>query len=61
MGTARRYRDREETLPELAEELGVDAVLHGSFQLAGDRIRISPSIFSVEDDVERLAEVLAQA
>jgi TolB-like protein/class 3 adenylate cyclase/Tfp pilus assembly protein PilF len=39
--SAMHYRDTNKRLPEIAQELGVDAVLEGSIVRAGDRVRIS--------------------
>ena len=36
-----RYKESEKPLPEIARELGVDGVLEGSVNRAGDRVRIS--------------------
>lgn len=39
--SAMHYRDTDKRLPEIARELGVDAVLEGSIVRVGDRVRIS--------------------
>jgi eukaryotic-like serine/threonine-protein kinase len=36
-----RYKRTEKTIPEIARELGVQAVLEGTVQRAGDRVRIN--------------------
>ncbi len=36
-----RYRDSDASIPEIADQLGVEAVMEGSVLKAGDRVRIS--------------------
>ncbi|NQT63349.1 MAG: hypothetical protein HQ556_10365 [Candidatus Marinimicrobia bacterium] len=39
-----RYRDTEKSLPEIAEELGVDAIVEGSVLKAGNDVRITAQL-----------------
>ena len=43
------YRDTTRSLPEIAQELGVDAVVEGSVQRSGDRIRITARLIHAGD------------
>lgn len=45
-----QYRDTEKSLREIAEELGVAAVVEGSVQQAGDRIRIHAQLIDAQTD-----------
>jgi class 3 adenylate cyclase/TolB-like protein/Tfp pilus assembly protein PilF len=45
-----RYKESEKPLPEIARELGVDAVLEGSVIRAGDRVRISIRLIHAPTD-----------
>ena len=58
--SAMRYKGTGKTLPEIARELNVDAVLEGSILLAGDRVQITAQLIEAEterklwaDDYER--------
>jgi TolB-like protein/class 3 adenylate cyclase/cytochrome c-type biogenesis protein CcmH/NrfG len=61
------YKDARKPLPEIARELGVDAVIEGAVVRAGDRVRITAQLIDARDDshlwsesYERnLADVLA--
>lgn len=44
--TAMQYRNAKKPLPQIARELGVDAVLEGSFLQSGDRVRITAQLVS---------------
>jgi TolB-like protein len=44
-----RYRQRESSVPEIAEQLGVDAVVEGAVLRAGDRVRISAQLVGADD------------
>ncbi|HEY9784534.1 MAG TPA: protein kinase [Candidatus Obscuribacterales bacterium] len=37
----RRYRESDKPLPQIARELGVDALITGSVQLAGERVQVT--------------------
>ena len=39
-----RYKQVEKSIPEIAKELGVDGIIEGSVQRAGDRIRITAQL-----------------
>jgi TolB-like protein len=39
-----RYKETKKSLPEIAQELGVDAVVEGSVQRAGGRLRINAQL-----------------
>ena len=45
-----RYKGVHKALPEIARELGVDAVLEGSALLVGDRVRISVQLVGASRD-----------
>ncbi|HET7038403.1 MAG TPA: protein kinase [Gemmatimonadales bacterium] len=45
-----RYRDTEKPLPEIARELGVDAVLEGSVLRHGSRVRITVQLIDAATD-----------
>jgi adenylate cyclase len=52
-----RYkRAHDESLPEIAEELGVDAVLEGSVMRAGARVRITTQLIDARTDDHLWAE-----
>jgi len=42
--TAMRYRGTSESLPQIARELNVDAVVEGTVQRSGDRVRITAQL-----------------
>jgi serine/threonine-protein kinase len=48
--SAMRYRATEKTIPEIADELGVDALIEGSVLRAGDRVRITAQLIHGETD-----------
>jgi eukaryotic-like serine/threonine-protein kinase len=48
--SAMRYKGVEKSLPEIARELNVDAVLEGSALLIGNRVRISVQLVSARAD-----------
>ncbi len=45
-----RYRDTEKSIPEIADELNVDAVVEGSVLRAGDRVRITAQLIGTEPE-----------
>lgn len=45
-----RYREREKSLQEIAEELGVDGVVEGSVARSGDRVRITAQLVHAGSD-----------
>jgi serine/threonine-protein kinase len=49
LGTVRRYASREQDPLRAGEELGVAAVLEGSIQTQGDRLRITARLLRVQD------------
>jgi len=51
-----KYRDTEKTIPEIATELGVTAILEGGIQRAGKRIRINAQLIDVVTDEHLWAE-----
>ncbi len=51
-----RYRNATIPLPQIAEELGVDAVVEGSVQIAGDRVRIHAQLIDARSDHHLWAE-----
>jgi serine/threonine-protein kinase len=50
------YRERNENLRTIADELGVTHVLEGSVRRAGDRVRITTQLIAAEDDEHLWAE-----
>jgi len=51
-----QYRNSTKRLPEIARELGVDAVVEGSVLRAGDRVRISAQLIEAATDRHLWAE-----
>ena len=51
-----RYRDTELSIPEIAEQLGVNAILEGGIQRSGDQIRINVQLIDTETDEHLWAE-----
>ncbi len=51
-----RYRDSDKSLPDIARELGVDAVIEGSVQRIGDRVRITAQLVDGRTDRHLWAE-----
>jgi len=45
-----QYKGARKPLPQIAQELGVDAVVEGSVQRAGDRVRISAQLIDARAD-----------
>ena len=54
--SAMRYRDSRKAVPEIARELGVDAVVAGSVARSGDRVRINAQLIEASRDRHRWAE-----
>jgi TolB-like protein/DNA-binding winged helix-turn-helix (wHTH) protein/Tfp pilus assembly protein PilF len=48
--TAMQYRNAHKSLPQIAKELNVDAVVEGSVVRSGDRIRIAAQLFEAPED-----------
>ncbi len=48
--SAMHYKGVRKPLPEIARELGVDAVVEGSVLRAGDRVRITAQLIDARDD-----------
>ncbi len=44
------YQHTQKTLPEIARELGVDAVVEGTLERVGDRVRIRAQLIRTADD-----------
>jgi len=51
-----RYRDTELSIPEIARQLGVNAVLEGGVQRSGDQIRVNMQLIDAETDEHLWAE-----
>ncbi len=51
-----RYRDTELSIPEIAGQLGVNAILEGGIQRSGDQIRINVQLIDTETDEHLWAE-----
>jgi TolB-like protein/DNA-binding winged helix-turn-helix (wHTH) protein len=48
--SANRYKKGSKAVPEIARELGVDAILEGSFERAGDRVRVTAQLIDGRAD-----------
>ncbi len=44
------FKGKDISIPEIAEQLGVEHVLEGSVRMAGDRVRITTQLIEVETD-----------
>jgi len=51
-----QYKGAAKPLPQIARELGVDAILEGSVQRAGDRVRITAQLIRASSDEHLWAE-----
>jgi TolB-like protein len=51
-----RYRDANKPLPEIAQELGVDAIVEGSVHRAGNRVRVTAQLIHAVTDQHLWAE-----
>lgn len=51
-----RYKDTKRSLPEIARELGVDAVVEGRVMRSGDRVRITAQLIDARTDRHLWAE-----
>jgi TolB-like protein/Flp pilus assembly protein TadD len=51
-----RYRQTPKPLPEIAQELGVEALLEGSVVRSGDRVRITAKLFQAAPEQQLLSE-----
>jgi eukaryotic-like serine/threonine-protein kinase len=54
--SAMRYKGAQQSLPEIARELGVDAVVEGSVHRVGDRVRITAELIEAVSDRHLWAE-----
>jgi TolB-like protein/DNA-binding winged helix-turn-helix (wHTH) protein/Tfp pilus assembly protein PilF len=54
--SAMHYKDTRKTLPEIAHELNVDAIVEGSVLRAGDRVRITAQLVDGRSDQHLWAE-----
>ncbi len=54
--SAMRYRDSDKSIPQIAEELGVDAVVEGSVLRSGRRVRITAQLIEAATDRHLWAE-----
>jgi serine/threonine protein kinase/Tfp pilus assembly protein PilF len=48
--SVRQYKDAQKTLPEIAGELNVDAVVDGSILISGERVRITVQLIEARTD-----------
>jgi serine/threonine-protein kinase len=48
--SAMRYKDTDKSIPEIAEELGVDAIIEGSVLREGDRVRVTAQLVEAKTD-----------
>jgi TolB-like protein/Tfp pilus assembly protein PilF len=51
-----RYKDTKKSLPDIARELGVDAIVEGSVMQAGGRVRITAQLIEASSDRHLWAE-----
>lgn len=51
-----RYKGSDKSLPQIAKELNVDAVVEGSVQRAGDRVRITAQLIHAPTDTHLWAD-----
>jgi serine/threonine protein kinase/TolB-like protein/Flp pilus assembly protein TadD len=51
-----RYRDTTKSMPAIGRELGVDAIVEGSVQRVGDRVRISAQLIQASTDAHLWAK-----
>jgi TolB-like protein len=58
--TARRYRDTGRPAEVVAKELNVDAVLIGTFQVAGDQILTNVSLVEAESGFQSWADIIVE-
>lgn len=54
--SAMQYKGTKKTLPQIAKELGVDAVIEGSVQRSRDRVRITAQLLDAPNDKHLWAE-----
>jgi TolB-like protein len=54
--TAMRYKQTDKSLPQIAQELNVDAVVEGTVQRSGERVRISAQLIQASTDAHMWAE-----
>jgi TolB-like protein/Tfp pilus assembly protein PilF len=54
--SAMRYKSTDKSLPEIAGELGVDAVVEGSVLRVGDRVRVATQLIDASTDRNLWAE-----
>jgi TolB-like protein/DNA-binding winged helix-turn-helix (wHTH) protein/Tfp pilus assembly protein PilF len=55
-----RYKDTKRPLPEIARELGADAVVEGTIVRSGDRVRITAQLIDAQSDQHLWAESYEQ-
>src|SRR4029450_5547006 len=48
--SAMRYKGTTKTVPQIGRELGVDAIVEGSVQRVGDRVRITAQLIRASTD-----------
>lgn len=51
-----RYKGTKKSLPEIARELGVDGIVEGTVERAGNRVRISAQLIDASDDTHLWAD-----
>ena len=54
--TVMRYKQTDKSLPQIAQELNVDAVVEGTVQRSGERVRISAQLIQASTDTHMWAE-----
>jgi TolB-like protein/Tfp pilus assembly protein PilF len=58
--TAMRYRNTHKSIPEIARELNVDAVIEGSVVRSGDQVRITTQLIDARRDAHLWAQTYEQ-
>src|SRR6185312_6161581 len=51
-----RFKGTKKSLPEIARELGVDGIVEGTVERAGNRVRISAQLIDASDDTHLWAD-----
>jgi TolB-like protein/DNA-binding winged helix-turn-helix (wHTH) protein len=59
--SVQRYKTSKQSLPEIARELGVDAVIEGTVMRSGDRVRITAQLIDARTDQHLWAEEYERA
>src|SRR5271157_1007146 len=55
--SAMHYKGTDKTLPEIARDLNVDAIIEGSVQRSGNRVRVTAKLIRVQTDAPVWAKI----